>query len=234
MKKLDDMTIKASWLSVLLAFTMLVLIVGGLGGYSVYYSQSALSTVKNVQVEQKGTLNKANTMMLGLRLSIQNAYQKISTSDGNADVNLNKLEDQMATVRSVYENFLNLDIPPRYQSDAAKLETGYKRLFNQGLEPQLAALQAGDMTAYLQASRKADRLNGQFYVNAEEPYFLETESQGTALYNDFQGMALLLKIAILLSVLISMALILVVLWGINTNVLKPIERIAESVNVVVA
>lgn len=212
------------WCLVLCIFTLLVLIVGGLGAYSVYYSQGALATVKNVQVDQKGTLNKANSEMLSLRLAIENSYHKMATQKEGVGVDVGALKDQMGGVRETYRNFLSSDIPSRYADDASRLESGYKNLFSNALEPQIAALKAGNTSAYLRASEKAQRLNGSFYKNAQQPYFRETEKQGRNLYTGFQGTALGLKIAILLSLLVSFAVIGIVLWGVTVNVINPLKR----------
>lgn len=299
MNRLANLTVRTSWLLVLLVFTALVLGVGGLGGYAVQYSQSALRTFNEVDVIQKSTLNRANSGLLALRLDIQTLHRRMAAAqsingpsiamdlagqlaslqsilerldtetapDGLASQvsqvkadhaklmsdevapllaalrsqgsrnfvpldeaeklsALSSLEEQAVEVQGVFEEFFAMPIPSEHQALVKRVKADYEKLFHEGIEPQLSAMKSGNLDVYAGLADKANALNETFYAS-EVDYFVTVEKQGSQLYQDFQGTALALNVAIVMSIVVSLVLIVLVLWGVTINVLRPLRRVIE-------
>ncbi|GHA84601.1 methyl-accepting chemotaxis protein [Modicisalibacter luteus] len=227
MKLIDNMTVKTSWLLVLAVFTVLVFCVSGLGGYAVMYSQQALGTLNKVNVEQQSTLNRANSQLLNLRLAIQSEYAQLNGAGwGSQDSQMDALPDMLDELRNTFEEFKAIPIEPNHEALVAQIEQDFNTLVEGALAPQIAALQDLDLFTFSENAATAQALNDAFYSSAVD-FFVAAESDGRQLYGTFQETALLLEIAIGAAVVISIIMILVVLWGITINVIRPLGRVVQ-------
>ncbi|SDK93699.1 methyl-accepting chemotaxis sensory transducer with TarH sensor [Modicisalibacter muralis] len=224
MKRFNNMSVKASWMLVLSVFTALVLGVGALGGYAVNYSQQALGTLNQVNVEQQSTLNRANTQLLELRLTLQNEYSKIMTGAVFGEAEHDELKQRLDGLRATFAGFLEIPVQPQHEALVAEVKADFQQLVDEGLAPQVAGMVEGDLSGFSDRAQRIEELNSAFYTSAVD-FFVTAENDGRALYDDFQSMALSLKAAIGAAVVISLAMILFVLWGITVNVLRPLDRI---------
>ncbi|HET8791903.1 MAG TPA: methyl-accepting chemotaxis protein [Modicisalibacter sp.] len=224
MKRLDNMTVKASWMLVLLVFTALVIGVSALGGYAVHYSQQALGTLNQVNVEQQSSLNRANTQLLELRLSIQNQYSNIMTGAVPGSAEFDVLAQQLETLRETFNGFLAIPVQPQHEALVNEVKANFQQLFEEGLAPQVTAMAEGALGGFSERAQRIEELNEVFYASAVD-FFVTAENEGRTLYADFQAMATALKIAIAIAVVVSLTLILLVLWGITVNVIRPLDRI---------
>lgn len=224
MKRFNDMSVKASWMLVLLVFTALVVGVSALGGYAVHYSQQALGTLNQVNVEQQSSLNRANTQLLDLRLSIQNQYSNIMTGAVPGSDEFKVLGQQLETLLETFAEFQSIPVQPQHEALVAKVEADFQRLVDEGLAPQVTAMTEGILGGFSERAQRIDELSDAFYASAVD-FFVTAENEGRTLYADFQSMATALKIAIAGAVIVSLLLILAVLWGITVNVLRPLDRI---------
>ncbi|MCG7598608.1 methyl-accepting chemotaxis protein [Halomonas sp. McH1-25] len=227
MKLIDNMTVKASWLMVLAVFTVLVFSVSGLGGYAVMYSQDALGTLNKVNVEQQSTLNRANSQLLNLRLVIQSEYAKLNGAGwGNQESQMEALPDMLDELRATFAQFKAIPAQPSHEALIAEVEQDFTAVVDGALAPQIAALQDLDLFTFSENAATAQALNDAFYASAVE-FFNAAASDGRQLYDTFQDTALALEIAIGAAVVISIVMILVVLWGITVNVIRPLGRVVE-------
>ncbi|TDX31015.1 methyl-accepting chemotaxis sensory transducer with TarH sensor [Modicisalibacter xianhensis] len=227
MKLIDNMTVKTSWLMVLAVFTVLVLTVSGLGGYAVMYSQNALGTLNQVNVEQQSTLNRANTQLLNLRLAIQSEYAQLNGAGwGNQESRMDALPDMLDTLRGTFAEFKAIPAQPEHQALIDEVEKNFSAVVEGALAPQIAALQDLDLFTFSENAATAQALNDAFYTSAVD-FFRAAEGDGAELYDTFQGTALVLEIAIGAAVVISIVMILVVLWGITVNVIRPLGRVVQ-------
>nr|WP_297457427.1 methyl-accepting chemotaxis protein [uncultured Halomonas sp.] len=224
MKRFNDMSVKASWMLVLLVFTALVVGVSALGGYAVHYSQQALGTLNQVNVEQQSSLNRANTQLLDLRLSIQNQYSNIMTGAVPGSAEFDVLTQQFDMLLETFAEFQSIPVQPQHEALVAKVEADFQRLVDEGLAPQVTAMTEGVLGGFSERAQRIDELSDAFYASAVD-FFVTAENEGRTLYDNFQSMATALKIAIAGAVIVSLLLILSVLWGITANVLRPLDRI---------
>ena len=227
MKLLDNMSVKTSWALVLASFTGLLLLVGAIGGYTIWYSQGALAKVRDVQVEQKSQLNRANSALLNLRLHVQDNYQALGTA-ATTRTTADALSQEAESVDALFQAFFATDFTPRYQAQVAQVEQAYRALFDTAVVPRIRALAAGDRDTYLALDDEAERLTQQFTTQAVG-YFELVEAQGSALYDTFQRTAIGLEIAMGSAFLATVLLIVVVVWGITVNVTRPMGRLVDHV-----
>lgn len=224
MGRFNSMSVKASWMLVLVVFTALVVGVSALGGYAVHYSQQALGTLNQVNVEQQSSLNRANTQLLELRLSLQNQYSNIMIGAVPGSEEFDVLAQQFETLLETFDGFLGIPVQPQHETLVAEVKASFQQLIEEGLAPQVTAMTQGDLSGFSERVQRIDELNDAFYASAVD-FFVIAENDGRTLYADFQAMAAALKIAIGVAVIVSLILILTVLWGITVNVLRPLDRI---------
>ncbi|WP_276207480.1 methyl-accepting chemotaxis protein [Modicisalibacter sp. 'Wilcox'] len=225
MKRLDDMTVKTSWMLVLLVFTTLLVVVSALGWYAVQYSQGALGTLNRVNVEQQSTLNRANSQLLGLRLAIQDRYASLTGATwGNSAGDAAGLADRLATLKQTFDEFQAIPVKPAHQALVDQVEADFRTLIDEGIAPQIQALQDADLAAYSEVAPRVQTLNDAFYASAVD-FFTQAEADGRSLYQAFGDMAVTLKAAIAAALVAAAGMILFVLWGIRRNVIHPLERV---------
>ncbi|MDW5375677.1 methyl-accepting chemotaxis protein [Halomonas sp. HP20-15] len=227
MKLLDNMTVKVSWLLVLVVFSTLLVGVSALGWYAVQYSQQALGTLNRVNVEQQATLNQVNSQLLNLRLTIQNEYARMTGSTwGSQASQLESLPTRLDEVRDTFATFKAIPVQPEHRALVEKIETDFHALVDKALAPQVAALTDMDLAAYSEFAGPLQELSNVFYDSAVA-FFGTAEAEGRSLYGEFHSMAMALKIAIGVALGAALVMILGVLWGITKNVIRPLERIVD-------
>ena len=225
MKLLDNMTVKVSWLLVLMVFSALLVGVSALGWYAVQYSQQALGTLNRVNVEQQATLSRVNSQLLNLRLTIQNEYARMTGSTwGSQASQLDSLPARLYEVRETFAQFKAIPVQPGHQALVERIETNFQSLVDEALTPQVAALTDMDLAAYSEFAGPLQELSDAFYDSAGV-FFGAAEAEGRALYDEFHSMAVALKVAIGVALMVALAMILGVLWGITKNVIRPLERV---------
>ena len=64
MKRLDDLTVKSSWSLVLAAFTLMVLLIGGVSGYANHHNGEAFEALDQLHAERTETLRDAYIELL--------------------------------------------------------------------------------------------------------------------------------------------------------------------------
>mgnify|MGYP003407590137 FL=1 len=209
MRKVSNISLNRGALAVVSIFTTIVLMVGGLGAYGIANSLSSLSTLNKVNIQQKTQLSITNTKLLELRIMIQ-------------DQDVEKAQQQIEDTRKVFTNFLSMDIPKAHQDKVNVVKDRFDSYLDEGLEPQIKALQRNDMQAYAAMKPAVVKLGDAFYADAVK-YFVFTENEGSHLYTDFKDTAIDLAIFIGVAILISLILIVIVLKTIRTGLIRPLE-----------
>ena len=182
MKLLDNMTVKVSWLLVLMVFSALLVGVSALGWYAVQYSQQALGTLNRVNVEQQATLSRVNSQLLNLRLTIQNEYARMTGSTwGSQASQLDSLPARLYEVRETFAQFKAIPVQPGHQALVERIETNFQSLVDEALTPQVAALTDMDLAAYSEFAGPLQELSDAFYDSAGV-FFGAAEAEGRALY----------------------------------------------------
>jgi methyl-accepting chemotaxis protein-2 (aspartate sensor receptor) len=209
MFKVNNVSLNRGSFVVVSIFTAIVLIVGGLGAYGIGNSLMSLNTLNKVNIQQKTQLNITNTKLLELRILIQ-------------EHEVEKARKQLASTRQVFTNFLSMDIPYAHKDKVEQVKARFESYLDEGLEPQIEALERNDLQAYAAMKPKVVSLGDSFYTDAVK-YFVYTENEGSSLYTDFKDTATDLAILIGIAILVALGLIVIVLKNIRSGLIRPLE-----------
>ncbi len=227
MNRLRNMTVRTSWILVLVVFTGVIVGLSALGGYAVQYSEQSLRTLNQVNVEQQSALNRANSQLLNLRLSIVEEYGRFNgTTWGNQEPQIDNLPNVLEDIHQTFDRFSDIPVLPEHAELVAEVEENYQRLVDESLAPQIAALLDLDLATYRENIASTQPLNDAFQSSVDS--FLDAVSvKGDVLYTDFSAIATMLKVAIGVALGVSLIMILVILRGITVNVIQPLKRIVS-------
>ncbi|WP_355660786.1 methyl-accepting chemotaxis protein [Halomonas salifodinae] len=231
MKLLDNMTVRVSWTLVLVTFSALLLLLSGLGLYAVNHSQRELAAFSAVNVDQQSTLNRANSMMMSTRIAMENVHAQILDADSDDERRQARqaaaaLGERLANAEQVFAEFVALPAQPENEALIPPIAESVRALFDQALYPQQRALAEGTVERFQALRGEAERLNAQFYADAVA-FFHTVEAEGTQRYESFFSVANAVKLAIILVLLIAAATVVVVLWGVTVNVIRPLGRVVD-------
>nr|WP_156889328.1 methyl-accepting chemotaxis protein [Halomonas sp. 1513] len=223
------MTVRVSWGLVLAMFALLVVLLSGLGLYAVNHGQGAMATFNQVNVDQQSTLNRANSQLLSARLAMADVGDALEFASGRREVDAAReratgMAVELERVDATFSEFLALPAREEHAALIADVETSYRALMEEGLRPQQSALAGNDVAAYLDLQADSNRLTERFYADSVA-FFHTAEAEGAALYDGFYQIADLVKYAIIAVLLVSAATIVVVLWGVTVNVIRPLKRV---------
>ncbi|MDR5866905.1 methyl-accepting chemotaxis protein [Halomonas koreensis] len=228
-KLLDNMTVRVSWSLVLAVFAVLILVLSGLGLYTVRYSEDSLRTLNQVNVDQQSTLNRANSEMLFAQNEMRNLHARLAEAvwpEEREEVQAEAaaLDETLDQVEATFEEFLALPRQPGQETLIAPIEESFAALMNQGLRPQREALVEGSAEAFNELTPAVERLTRAFYDH-EVSFFSAAEQKGASLYTDFFEQVGLLKALMIAALIIAALTIIGVLWGVTVNVIRPLGRL---------
>nr|WP_275298021.1 methyl-accepting chemotaxis protein [Halomonas campisalis] len=225
------MTVRLSWSLVLVFFAGMLVLLSGLGVYAVSQGQEALRLLNEVNVDQQSTLNRANAQMLSTRLELQQIHdaqldarnrQALRESVEQAEAVAGQLDAIQATI----EAFAAMPTQPAHESMVERISASATALISEALRPQQATLVDNDTDGFAELNSQAAALNERFNAAAAD-YFEAAQAFGAAHHTDYSQVANLLKLAIF-AVLLGSALVMVIaMWGITVNVLKPLARLVN-------
>ncbi|MBW5800206.1 methyl-accepting chemotaxis protein [Halomonas elongata] len=229
MKLLDNMTVRISWSLVLAVFAALVLVLSALGLYTIRYSEDSLHTLNQVNVDQQSTLNRANSQMLFTQLELRNLQARLAQAVWPEERETVKAEAEALSetfdeVEATFQEFLDL---PRQQEQQPRIEAvkaSFEALMNDGLRPQRQALMEGSAQAFTDRLPEVEQLTRQFYDDAVV-FFSAAEQHGSDLYDDFFELAHVLETSMVVVLVVAVLTIILVLWGVTANVVRPLGRL---------
>ncbi|MDN3524853.1 methyl-accepting chemotaxis protein [Halomonas sabkhae] len=229
MKLLDNMSVRVSWSLVLAVFAALVVVLSALGLYTVRYSEDSLRTLNEVNVDQQSTLNRANSQMLFAQMELRNLQARLAQAvwpeeRETVQADAAALTETFDEVESSFQEFLAL---PRQEGQQPRIEAikeSFEALMSEGLRPQQQALEDGSAQAFTDLLPDVEQLTRQFYDDAVV-FFSSAEKKGAALYSNFFDLVQLLEVAMVAVLVIAVLTIILVLWGVTANVVRPLGRL---------
>lgn len=242
-RRLPSMTIRATSMLVLGAFSLMVTAVGLLGGYALHVGQNAFDTLDHLSAERAAVLEDVYVDTLRAQLAMNRAASLLSRPSFNPPGPV--IDEAKALMNSAEHAFKRLTPTPT----SATLETLSERfhsLINTGMSLQLMQLQeanerlaAGDDTArdlsgYRSGQSRLHDMNAAFMQSADA-FMKASQARGATLVDDFGIMADKLRLLIGAAILMSLIAIALVMWGMTHRVVTPLnglrehfERIAEG------
>ncbi|MGM0783172.1 MAG: methyl-accepting chemotaxis protein [Pseudomonadota bacterium] len=227
MKLLDNMTVRTSWTLVLVAFSALILAIGGLGLAANQVGREAFATLNETNVSQERDLNAAYNAMLRARVEMDRAAELMRTpSFDRPGPVIESADALLGDANQAFQRFLEASHEPEQQALVETLEEHFRSLHDNNLRLQLGLLQDADVTGYLSGQSRVTQSSERF-IETIDAFFERNQQLGQQLTERFGRTSGWLSGGVVGTLLAALALIAVVVWGVRVNVLRPLRRIIE-------
>ncbi len=225
MKWLDDMTVKRSWDWVLLGFSVMILVLGGVSLYASHFSRQAFGTLEQIHVRQTSALNRTYIDLLQAQVAMDRAAELIRVpSFDEPEPVIDEAESLMKDARQAFQRFLEIPPQPQQQEAIDALSEQLYALLNVGLSLQLTVLKEGDFASYRSGRGRVSDMNYAFATGADA--FLEaSEESARRLTEGFEGLVRQGVAVWAVTVAAALLLVLLVRWGVTVNVIRPLQRL---------
>ena len=208
MNRLNNMTVKTSWSLVLLAFSVIILLIGGLSIYTSHQSRQSFETLNQTHVERAGALQRTYINLLQAQVAMDRAAElvRVPSFDEPGPV-LDQAAGFVEQAQRHFENFLAMTGEGAAMQAVVPLSDAMDRLTDVGLRLQLVLLREGDFAGYRSGR---SRLNGmsQDFINAADAFLADSRAAANALVSRFDRRVPRL-----------------VLWGVTVNVIRPLRNV---------
>lgn len=242
-RRLPPLTIRSISMLVLGAFSLMVIAVGLLGGYTLHVGQHAFDTLDRLNAERTTVLEDVYVDTLRAQLAMNRAASLLErpSFDPPGPV-IDEAETLMKQAQDAFERLEPTSSSPTLET----LGQRFHSLLNTGMSLQLMQLQeanerlnAGDNTArdlsgYRSGQSRLHDMNAAFMESADA-FMATSQRRGATLVDDFGVMADTLRFLIGAAIVASLIAIAFVMWGITRRVVTPLngliehfERIAEG------
>ncbi|MCK2041965.1 Tar ligand binding domain-containing protein [Chromohalobacter sp. TMW 2.2308] len=242
-RRLPPLTIRSISMLVLGAFSLMVIAVGLLGGYTLHVGQHAFDTLDRLNAERTTVLEDVYVDTLRAQLAMNRAASLLERPSFDPPGPV--IDEAEALMNRAQDTFKHLE--PTSSSPALEtLGQRFHSLLNTGMSLQLMQLQeanerldAGDNTArdlsgYRSGQSRLHDMNAAFMGSADA-FMATSQQRGATLVDDFGIMADTLRFLIGAAIVASLIAIAFVMWGITRRVVTPLngliehfERIAEG------
>ncbi len=230
MIRLDNMTVKTSWSLVLLAFSLIILLIGGLSIYTSHQSRQSFETLNRAHVEQAGTLQRTYINLLQAQVAMDRAAELIRVpSFDEPEPVLAQASRFMEAAERRYDEFLAMTPEGEADETLAPLSDAMDRLMNVGLRLQLVLLREGDFAGYRSGRSRLNEMS-QAFITAADGFLADSRAAAGALVSGFDAMAQRLDGAMAAAVVVALVMVGAVLWGITVNVIRPLRAVVEHVD----
>lgn len=227
MRLLDRLTIRLSWSLVLIAFGAIILGTGGLGLYANHHGHAAFTDLRERQGQQSRALHQAYIATLRAQVAMDRAAHllRVPSFDRPGPV-IEQARAYMDEAKAAFERFRAVPVADGQQEAVEALASRFQSLFSTGLSLQLMLLEEQDPGGYDSGkSRVADM--SQAFMDGADAFFAAAAERGDALAGRFNAMADWLNLALGAALAGALLLVLVVVWGVRANVIRPLSRIID-------
>ncbi|AFT71343.1 Methyl-accepting chemotaxis sensory transducer [Alloalcanivorax dieselolei B5] len=225
MKWLDDMTVKRSWDWVLLGFSVMILVLGGVSLYASHFSRQAFGTLEQIHVRQTSALNRTYIDLLQAQVAMDRAAELIRVpSFDEPEPVIDEAESLMKDARQAFQRFLEIPPQPQQQEAIDALSEQLYALLNVGLSLQLTVLKEGDFASYRSGRGRVSDMNYAFATGADA-FLAASEESARHLTEGFEGLVRQGVVVLAVTVAAALLLVLLVRWGVTVNVIRPLQRL---------
>ncbi|WP_136253783.1 methyl-accepting chemotaxis protein [Onishia niordana] len=225
MRFFNNMTVKLSGSLVLIAFTLILVASAGLGFFANHYSRQAFGTLNQINVEQAQALNQAYVDMLRARVEMNRAAQLTRKPSFNRPGPvIERAERLMVTAETAFQRFLAIPAQPNQAEAIDTLKRRFQSLLNTGLSLQLMVLEEGNIGAYDSGQSRVSDMSEAFMESADA-FFAASRDSGNTLAAQFERMASGMNAAMAGALAIALLIVLVTVWGVSVNVIRPLRRL---------
>ncbi|MFG6158754.1 methyl-accepting chemotaxis protein [Halomonas sp. 1390] len=223
MRLLDRLTIRLSWSLVLIAFGAIILGTGALGLYANHHGRTAFADLREVQGQQSRALHQAYIATLRAQVAMERAAHllRLPSFDRPGPV-IDQARSDMAAAKAAFERFQAL--PAAGEGTVESLAERFHSLLGTGLSLQLMLLEEEDLGGYDAGKSRLAQMS-QAFMDGADAFFAASAQRGDAQAERFDAMASWLNLALIAALGSALALVLVVVWGVRANVIRPLSRI---------
>ncbi|QFU00140.1 Methyl-accepting chemotaxis protein I [Halomonas sp. THAF5a] len=221
MRLLDRLTIRLSWSLVLIAFGAIILGTGALGLYANHHGRTAFADLREVQEQQSRALHQAYIATLRTQVAMERAAHllRVPSFDRPGPI-VDQARADMDAAEAAFERFQAM----AEGETAEALGERFHSLLGTGLSLQLMLLEEEDLGGYDAGKARLAQLS-QAFMDGAEAFFEASTTRGDAQAERFNAMASWLNLALVAALAGALALVLVVVWGVRVNVIRPLARI---------
>lgn len=217
MRLLDRLTIRLSWSLVLIAFGAIILGTGALGLYANHHGRTAFADLREVQEQQSRALHQAYIATLRTQVAMERAAHllRVPSFDRPGPI-VDQARADMDAAEAAFERFQAM----AEGETAEALGERFHSLLGTGLSLQLMLLEEEDLGGYDAGKARLAQLS-QAFMDGAEAFFEASTTRGDAQAERFNAMASWLNLALVAALAGALALVLVVVWGVRVNVIRP-------------
>ena len=225
MNRLNNMTVKTSWSLVLLAFSVIILLIGGLSIYTSHQSRQSFETLNQTHVERAGALQRTYINLLQAQVAMDRAAElvRVPSFDEPGPV-LDQAAAFIEQAQGQFENFLSLTGEGAATQAVAPLADAMARLTDVGLRLQLVLLREGDFAGYRSGRSRLSGMS-QDFINAADGFLADSGAAANALVSRFERRVERLDAAMAAAVTAALLIAGAVLWGVTVNVIRPLRDV---------
>ena len=227
MKGINTLSVKASWTLVLVAFTGLVVTIGGLGLFANHSGREAVSSLLQRDMAHISQLNTAYTQLLRARIQMNRAAELIRTPSFDRPEPL--VEEAQQLLDSSAQHFAEFQASnffPDQQAVVDQLATDFQSFADNNLNLQMMMLEERDVSGFLSGESRVDESSQRFVASAEA-FFEGAEQQRNSLLSRFEQVSSLLYWSVIAGLVASLWVVATVVWGVRRHVLRPLKAITE-------
>ena len=227
MKWINNLSVKASWTLVLLAFSGLVVVIGALGLFANHFGRDAFTSLHQRDMAQVSELNSAYTQLLRARIQMNRAAELIRTPSFDRPAPLIDESQRLLDTAAVnFEQFSSSDFEPEQQALVDQLAADFQSFVNNNLSLQMMMLEERDVSGFLSGESRVDDSSQQF-VQSAEAFFNALNQRGNGLLARYEQVSSLLFWGVIAVLGAALLVVAVVVWGVRKNVLRPLKVITE-------
>ncbi|MBT2788846.1 MULTISPECIES: methyl-accepting chemotaxis protein [unclassified Halomonas] len=225
MKWINNLSVKASWTLVLVAFSGLVLVIGALGLFANHFGREAFTSLHERDMAQIRELDGAYTQLLRARIQMNRAAELIRTPSFDRPEPLMEEAQRLLDEASEHFNrFTSSSFDQDQQALVDQLAANYRSFFNNNLSLQMMMLEERDVPGFLSGESRVDD-SSQRFVESAESFFAASNQRGNALLMRFEQVSSVLFCGVIAALGASLLVVTVVVWGVRKNVLRPLKTI---------
>ncbi|XGA79488.1 methyl-accepting chemotaxis protein [Halomonas sp. CH40] len=227
MKIIDNLSIKASWTLVLVAFSGLIVLTSGLGFFANHVGRDAFSTINQRDMAQVRELNDAYNRLMRARIQMNRAAELIRTpSFDRPGPLMEEAQTLLDEAKTSFKNFQDVQMSASQQALVEPLARNFQSLVNNNLSLQMMMLEDKDVRGFLSGESRVDD-SSKAFVESVDAFLDSVQANGTALQVRFEQMSAWLFQGVLIALALSVSMIGVVVWGVRKNVIKPLHTMTE-------
>ncbi len=225
MKWINNLSVKASWTLVLLAFSGLVVVIGALGLFANHFGREAITSLHERDMAQISNLDSAYSQLLRARIQMNRAAELIRTpSFDRPDPLIEEAQRLLDSASEHFAQFAASDFEADQQVLVDQLATNFQSFVNNNLNLQMMMLEERDIAGFFSGESRVDD-SSQHFVQSAEAFFSASTQRGNGLLVRFEQVSSLLFWGVIAVIGAALLVVLVVAWGVRKNVLRPLKAI---------